>query len=118
MAASRERADRQLAAVAASAAARFGFADIGSLVAARIAAGMSLAAVSREIGQRKDWLSRHLPRLDPMAASQVRRRPRRQADAAWGPVLARFGFGDVAAYLRDGHLVRHQLRRHAAQRSP
>jgi hypothetical protein len=108
MAASRERADRQLTTVAASAAASFGFADIGSLVAARIAAGMSLAAVSREIGHHKDWLSRHLPKLDPMAASQVRRRPRRQADTAWGPVLTSLGFCDVAAYLRDRHLLRHQ----------
>ena len=81
--ASRQRADRELAAVAASAAARFGFADIGSLVAARIAGGMSMAAVCRDIGLHKDWLSRHLPRLDPMAASQVRQRPSRQPDAAW-----------------------------------
>jgi len=107
-AASRERADRQLAAVAAGAAARLGFADIGALVAARVAAGMSLAAVSREIGQHKDWLSRHLPRVDPAAASQARQRSARQPDAAWVPVLAGLGFADVAAYLHDRHLVRHQ----------
>jgi hypothetical protein len=49
-AASRQRADRELAAGAANAAARLGFPDIGSLVAARSAAGLSLAAMSREIG--------------------------------------------------------------------
>jgi hypothetical protein len=104
--ASRERADRKLAAVASSAAARQGFADIGTLVAAKMAA--SLAAVSREIGLQKDWLSRHLVRLDPMAASLARQRPRSQPDGAWKPILDGLGFDDVGAYLRDRHVLRHQ----------
>jgi lambda repressor-like predicted transcriptional regulator len=107
-AASRERAGRKLAAVASSAAARQGFPDIGSLVAARTAAGLSLAAVSREIGLHKDWLSRHLARLDPMAASLARQRPRSQPDEAWRPALRGLGFDDVGAYLRDRHVLRHR----------
>jgi hypothetical protein len=102
--ASRERADRKLAAVASSAAARQGFADIGTLAAA----GLSLAAVSREIGLHKDWLSRHLVRLDPMAASLARQRPRSQPDGAWMPILHGLGFDDVGVYLRDRHVLRHQ----------
>ena len=104
----RERADRKLAAVASNAAARHGFADIGSLVSARIAAGMSLAAVSREIGQHKDWLSRHLARLDPVAANLARQRPVHQPDRAWEPALRSIGFADVGAYLHDRHVTRHQ----------
>jgi hypothetical protein len=45
---------------------------VGSLVAARTAEGQSLAAVSREIGMHKDWLSRHPAQLDPMAAILAR----------------------------------------------
>ncbi len=107
-AASRERADRQLVAVAASAAALHGFADIGSLVTARLLAGASLASISREIGQHKDWLSRHLGRLDPVAAALARRHPQRQPDETWLAALNALGFRDVASYLRDRHLVRHQ----------
>src|SRR5262245_39298896 len=97
-AAARERADGHLAATAAAAAARHGYKDIGSLVAARIGAGSSLASVSRELGLHKDWLSRHLARIDPVAAEIARHRSRAQPDAAWLPALARFGFCDVAAY--------------------
>ncbi len=94
--------------MAASAAARQGFADIGSLVTARLQAGASLASISREIGQHKDWLSRHLGRLDPVAAALASRLPRRQPDEAWLPALSGLGFCDVASYLRDRHLARHQ----------
>src|SRR5262249_35493204 len=48
---------------------------------------------------------RHLARIDPVAAEIARHRSRAQPDAAWLPALARFGFCDVAAYLRDRHLV-------------
>jgi len=100
------RADLHLSRVAAMAAARLGFADIGALVAARVNGGASLAAVSREMGQHKDWLCRHLPRLDPGAAELARRR-RHQPDNAWLPALRRLGYPDVPAYLRDRHVVRH-----------
>ncbi|MGH3409330.1 MAG: hypothetical protein ACRDRJ_43585, partial [Streptosporangiaceae bacterium] len=63
--ASRERADQYLAGVAAGAARRLGYPDLGTLVLARTGAGASLAAISHEAGLHKDWLSRYLERLDP-----------------------------------------------------
>lgn len=105
--ANRERADRHLAAVAAEAARRRGFPDIQALVAARTEAGASLAAISREAGLHKDWLSRHLGQLDPLAAGAVRQRSPDRPDAAWQPALRRLGFADVACYLRQRHLVQH-----------
>jgi hypothetical protein len=106
-AANRQRAARHLHTVAAAAAARAGYADIGTMVRARIAEGDSLAAISRDAGLHKDWLSRHLPGLDPAAAVAVRSRPA-DADARWRPALAELGFADVASYLRDRHEVRHR----------
>lgn len=100
--ANRARAARHLATVAAAAAARSGYADIGALVRARTAEGASLAAISREAGLHKDWLSRHLARLDPDAAAAASARTA-DADDRWLPVLARLGFGDVARYLRVRH---------------
>lgn len=104
----RERADQQLAAVAATAAARHGFADIGALVMERLQAGASLASVSRELGLHKDWLSRHLSRLDPVAAGLAKRRPRHQPEGAWIPALAKLGYSDARAYLQERHIGRHQ----------
>ncbi len=106
--ASRERADRHLAAVAARAARRLGHPDVGSLVTARVQAGASLAAISREAGLGKDWMSRHLARVDPSAALAARNARPGRSDAAWLPALRRLGYHDVAAYLRDRHLVAHQ----------
>lgn len=105
--ASRERADRYLAGVAAGAARRLGHPDLRSLVLARTAAGASLAAISREAGLHKDWLSRYLERLDPATAAQVRRDGAGRHDVPWRPVTDRFGFADVASYLRDRHAVQH-----------
>jgi hypothetical protein len=67
--ANRERADRSLARLAAVAARQLGYPDIGALVQARMADGASLAEISREAGLHKDWLSRHLARVDPAAAA-------------------------------------------------
>jgi hypothetical protein len=100
--ANRARAARHLASVAAMAAARSGYADIGALVRARTAEGASLAAISRQAGLHKDWLSRHLVRLDPDAAAVARVRIA-DVDDRWLPTLARLGFGDVARYLRVRH---------------
>ncbi len=102
-----ERARRRLAGAAAAAARRAGYPDIGTLVLARTADGASLAAISREAGLHKDWLSRHLGQVDPAAAAALR--PLRQArwDAAWRPALHRLGFGDVPSYLRERHLAQH-----------
>jgi hypothetical protein len=105
--ANRARAAEHLASVAASAAARGGYADIGTLVRARTAEGASLAAISREAGLHKDWLSRHLPHLDPAAAAVARSRTT-DADDRWLQVLARLGFADVAGFLRDRHDREHR----------
>jgi hypothetical protein len=83
----RDRADRRLAQAAAGAAQRLGYPDIRSLVVARTGAGASLAAISREAGLHKDWLSRHLGQVDP---PRRRRRaagtaPSRLRTAAGGP---------------------------------
>jgi len=105
--ANRARAARHLVTVAAAAAARGGFADIGELVRARTAAGASLAAISREAGLHKDWLSRHLPALDPAATRIARARPV-DADDRWRPAVTALGFPDVVSYLRDRHGVQHR----------
>jgi AraC-like DNA-binding protein len=109
-AANSARARRRLAEVAAAAARRAGYPDIGALVLARVAEGASLAAISREAGLHKDWLSRHLGDLDPAAAGAVRRGGRAQArwDVPWQPALRRLGFPDVADYLRERHIVQHR----------
>ena len=111
-AASAERAARQIAETAGRVAAASGYRSIGDLVRARAAAGASLAAVSRDCGLHKDWLSRHLPALDPVtaqwAAAEAARARAAAADERWRDVLTRLDFADVSSYLRDRHAVRHQ----------
>jgi AraC-like DNA-binding protein len=102
-----ERARRRLADVAAAAARRAGYPDIRALVLARAAGGASLAAISREAGLHKDWLSRHLEDIDPEAAAAVRPLQVARWDAGWRPVLDLLGFADVAGYLCERHLTRH-----------
>ncbi len=107
--ANRDRATRRVTETAAAVAARAGHPAIGDLVLARLAAGASLAAISREAGLHKDWLSRHLGSLDPQAAAAAaaaRARPA-SADQRWLPALRRLGFTDVASYLRDRHYRAH-----------
>jgi len=105
--ANRERADRYLAAVAEQVAHRLGYADISQLVRNETRAGRSLAAISRSCGLHKDWLSRHLPRLDPaLAAHGVHRSPD-ALDARWLPAVRSLGFADVPSYLRQRHLSEH-----------
>jgi AraC-like DNA-binding protein len=110
--ASSEHARRRRAEVATAVARRAGYPDIGALVVARVAEGASLAAISREAGLHKDWLSRHLGDLDPAAAAAVRpqRAGQREArwDARWQPALGRLGFSDLAGYLRERHIVQHR----------
>jgi len=91
-----ERADAFLADVAGQVAQARGYPDIGALVLARLAQGASLAAISREAGLHKDWLSRHLHRVDPKAAQAARRSQFDRADAGWLAVLPRLGVDDVA----------------------
>ena len=93
--------------MAATAARRAGYPDIRALVLARAADGGSLAAISREAGLHKDWLSRHLGQVDPAAAAAVRPLRPDRWDAAWRPALSRLGFPDVAGYLRERHIRQH-----------
>ena len=102
-----ERARARLARVAAAVARRHGYPDIGAFVLARAASGASLAAISREAGLHKDWLSRHLGDIDPGAAAMLRGRSARD-DARWLPALNRLGYTDVASYLTDRHLVQYR----------
>jgi hypothetical protein len=106
--ANRDRASRHLASVAAAVASRHGYPDLGSYVTARIRQGASLAAISREAGLNKDWLSRHLACVDPVAAQAAQCHRPQRVDARWLPAVTRLGFPDVASYLRERHLAQHQ----------
>ena len=81
-----ERASRHVAQVADEVARRYGYPDLGAFVLARMADGASLAAISREAGLHKDWLSRHLADVAPAAAAAV---PAAAAGPARRPVAAR-----------------------------
>jgi hypothetical protein len=71
-----ERARRHVARVADEVARQHGYPDLGAFVLARLAGGASLAAISREAGLHKDWLSRHLGAVAPAATAAVpRQRP-------------------------------------------
>jgi AraC-like DNA-binding protein len=106
--ANRRRADRHLAQVAESVARAHGFADLRAFVADRTRAGVSLAAISREAGLHKDWLSRHLRRIDPEAAvTASQASPGGRAEVRWLPVLRELGFEDLAGYLRCRHAEQH-----------
>ena len=106
--ANRERASRHLARVATAAAQRHGYPDIAAFVLARVAEGASLAAISREAGLHKDWLSRHLDDVDLAAATAVRRRCLDRWDARWRSALEPLGFADVPSYLYQRHIVQHR----------
>ena len=105
--ANRERASQRLTTVAEGVAARHGYADIGQLVSDMMRAGHSLAAISRTCGLDKDWMQRHLPRLDPVVAAAAIRRGDDRLDARWQLPLQGLGYSDVASYLRQRHLVEH-----------
>jgi AraC-like DNA-binding protein len=102
-----ERARLRLAGIAADVARREGYRDIRTFVLTRVGQGASLAAISREAGLHKDWLSRHLADVDPEAATAVRAPRPDRWDARWLPAVRRLGFADVAGYLRDRHVARH-----------
>ncbi len=105
--ANRDRADRRLADIAAAAARQRGYADIGAYVSARRRAGLSLAAISKEAGLHKDWLSRHLRRVDSAAATAAREPVGATADAGLVAALTRLGYQNPAAYLRERHVHQH-----------
>lgn len=95
----------RLAAVAGEVAERFGFADFTAYVESRLAAGMSMAAISREAGLHKDWVCRHLSRV--ASGDALGGRPDHR-DQRWRPVLDRLGFPDLPAYLRTRHVEQHR----------
>jgi AraC-like DNA-binding protein len=105
--ANRDRAGRHLADVAGQVARSHGYPDIRAYVLARTKAGASLAAISREAGLHKDWLCRHLARIDPAAQDAVRQQSARRLDARWLPAIRALGFADVPGYLAERHLCRH-----------
>jgi hypothetical protein len=111
--ANRSRAVSRIAGLAAAAAGRAGYHAIGDLVRARVAAGASLAAISRELGLHKDWLSRHLPELDPAVAALAAAADRAAgADGRWRSALVPLGYAEVAGYLQDrlaGHRTVNQI---------
>jgi ROS/MUCR transcriptional regulator protein len=103
-----DRASRHVARVADEVARQHGFPDLGAFVLDRLAAGASLAAISREAGLHKDWLSRHLAAVAPAAAAAVPRQRPVQPDAHWGCALHRLGFPDVPSYLQERHIRQHR----------
>jgi hypothetical protein len=105
--ANQDRAARHLAGVAAEVASQQGYADLGAYVLARIEEGASLAVISREAGLNKDWLSRHLGRVNPVAAEAARRRRPQRLDTRWLPALHQIGFSDVPSYLHERHIIQH-----------
>jgi len=105
---SRQRAAVYLASVADTAARRRGYPDFPAFVRARAATGASLAAISREAGLHKDWLSRHLAKIDPATAAAVRLSAQKRPDARWMSALRTLGQPDVASYLRLRHLEQHK----------
>ena len=106
--ASTERSRARLARVATDVAQRHGYPDIGAFVLARAASGASLAAICREAGLHKDWLSRHLGDIDPRAAAAVLSGRSARDDARWLPALSRLGYTDVASYLAERHLAQYR----------
>lgn len=103
-----QRARQRLGDIAAQVAGRHGYPDIGAFVLDQVTGGASLAAVSRQAGLGKDWLSRHLPDLDPAAAAAARQARPGRWDARWQPALRQLGFPDVASYLYQRHIVQHR----------
>jgi hypothetical protein len=106
--ASRQRAARHRAEVAARVASEQGYPTLGAYVQARGAAGASLAAISREAGLHKDWLHRHLAEVAPAIAAVARQQASSRDSSRWLQAVTALGFADVASYLRDRHLARHQ----------
>ncbi|HEY1916975.1 MAG TPA: MucR family transcriptional regulator [Streptosporangiaceae bacterium] len=103
----RDRASRELARIAATVAKQSGYPDLRAYVLARARAGLSLAAISREAGLHKDWLTRHLADLDSAAAAEVQQLRAGRWDTGWLPAITELGFTDVAGYLHERHVIQH-----------
>ncbi|GAA2347780.1 hypothetical protein [Dactylosporangium salmoneum] len=94
----RRRGERQRARVGAQVAAQFGFATFDEYLDARLRAGLSMAAISREAGLHKDWVHRHAPvdRRHPPGEARLLR------------AAQALGFGDAGEYLRVTHVEQHR----------
>jgi hypothetical protein len=103
--ANRDRAARHLAQVADAVARQHGYPDLQAFVVARVEAGASLAAISREAGLHKDWLARHLADIAPGVAEVARQLRPDRSDARWLAAIAALGCTDVGAYLLDRHIT-------------
>ncbi|HKS99820.1 MAG TPA: hypothetical protein VJT31_09850 [Rugosimonospora sp.] len=104
----RRRGRLHLQRVAAQAAARLGFADFASYLLDRLGRGLSMAAISREAGLHKDWVSRQAPTVAPQIAQARHQIQPHHTDVRLQPVARRFGFGHPAAYLRARHVEQHR----------
>ncbi|WP_344386515.1 hypothetical protein, partial [Asanoa iriomotensis] len=99
---SRRAAADRMAVLAAGVAAGFGFADFPGYVADRLDRGLSMAAISREAGLHKDWVSRRLRGVAPGVV------PPSRSDSRLRPAALRLGFADTASYLRARHVDEHR----------
>jgi hypothetical protein len=106
--ANRARAAQHRAEVAGRVAREHGYPTVGAFVLARVAAGASLAAISREAGLDKDWMQRHLAEVDPSAAAAARQTLAGRDGPRWLQAVTALGFADVPSYLRDRHLAQHR----------
>ncbi|MFG1928699.1 hypothetical protein [Cryptosporangium sp. NPDC048952] len=104
----RRRAERHLDEVASALAARFGFPDFRGYLRNRLDADVSLAAISREAGLHKDWMTRHVPKLVPELAGHWAEAADRRADAPFTAAAQRGGFADARAYLVARHVDEHR----------
>jgi hypothetical protein len=95
---------RALVEAASRAAARFGYDDLDGYVADGLAAGRSLAELSRTAGFHTNWLQRHLAVVAPRVAERQASLRCDGADRRWAEVLDRLGYPDLATYLTQRHV--------------
>lgn len=97
----------QLRRTARQMAVRFGGGSLRDYVVPAVAAGLSLAELSRRAGLTAGWLERHLPDVDPAVAAEVAavqeraRRDSRAVGVRWVLRLAELGYADPLDYLRE-----------------
>ncbi|HTJ39554.1 MAG TPA: MucR family transcriptional regulator [Dactylosporangium sp.] len=122
----RRRGERHRERITADVARRFGFPTFEEYLVARVRAGLSMAAISREAGLHKDWVSRHAPATSRHAPATSRQAPatsqqapatsrqtpatsrQTPGEARLGPQARSLGYADAAAYLRAAHVEQHR----------
>ena len=105
---SREAAKRRRDRLADSIATRFDFPTFPAYVGDRLRRGLSMAAISREAGLHKDWLSRHIASVAPELARSTAALRTPATELRLGPTARRLGYADVESYLRGEHLERYR----------